>query len=209
MTPKCGGIVIWHWSHRADHTECDDWHAVETEWHREWKSLFPLDSQEVVLEKRSKKHRADVLLHRELVIEFQHSPITIADVKARESFYGRRMVWVFNCRDAFKDGRLTLSDHGEYKTFRWTHPKRTPQRCERPTFFDLGGAGVLDVRKLHGDTRIGGWGYLRTKADFVNAMTLANPRGWMEMLYRGPEAFIDPFDAAKDLDSPQWAPGLP
>jgi len=89
-----------------------------------------------------------------------------------------RWHWAHHARDRFH-------------SFRWSHPKRTPQRCVRPVFFDLGDDEILDVRRIYGDTRTTGWGYIRTYQEFVDAMTLTNPRGWMDMLCRGVDGMDD------------------
>jgi|SRR5690554_109481 len=76
--------------------ECDNWSEGETEWHREWKNNFDIDQQEVVKfdSESGEKHIADVYIDsNDLVIEFQHSPIQIEEIRAREAFY-RRMIWV-------------------------------------------------------------------------------------------------------------------
>lgn len=193
LLAKCGQVVVWHWSHRAN-PECDDWHAVETKWHREWKMRFPEDCQEIILERGGKKHRADVQIASEMVIEFQNAPISITDVRARETFYGRRMAWVFNCTGAWDSDRLRIFDRGEFHSFLWVHPRRTPQRCSRPIFFDLGLGQILDVRRIYGDGRTTGWGYLRSYGEFIDGMTLRNPRGWTDILYRGVEHKLEWLD---------------
>jgi competence protein CoiA len=39
---KCGARVMHHWAH-ATRANCDPWWENETLWHRQWKSLFPID----------------------------------------------------------------------------------------------------------------------------------------------------------------------
>ncbi len=92
----CGEIYIHHWKH-IDATLCDSWKENETEWHREWKGIFPIDWQEVVVRKNGEEHRADVKTPKGLVVEFQNSSISSFDVKARENFYNN-MIWVINAQ---------------------------------------------------------------------------------------------------------------
>lgn len=40
MIAKCGPRILHHWAH-AGRRNCDPWWENETEWHREWKNLFP------------------------------------------------------------------------------------------------------------------------------------------------------------------------
>lgn len=92
----CGEIYIHHWKH-IDATLCDSWKENETEWHREWKGIFPFDWQEVVVRKNGQEHRADIKTPNGLVVEFQNSSISSFDVKSREQFY-KNMIWVINAQ---------------------------------------------------------------------------------------------------------------
>jgi hypothetical protein len=86
VVAKCGKIVSWHWSHLAK--DCDPWYEPESEWHRDWKALFPEDWREVVVG----PHRADIKTPKG-VIEFQASSISPDEIEERENFYGK-MIWV-------------------------------------------------------------------------------------------------------------------
>jgi competence protein CoiA len=91
---KCGIKRIHHWAHLNKRT-CDSWHEPETEWHLQWKNIFPDDWQECCMydEQTGEKHIADVRSSEGLVIEFQHSHIHAKERTAREKFY-KNMVWV-------------------------------------------------------------------------------------------------------------------
>lgn len=92
---KCGPQLVWHWAH-AGRRHCDPWWENETEWHRHWKSQFSVDEREVVhFDASGEKHIADVKTARGMVIEFQNSPMPVAELRAREAFYGR-MMWIVN-----------------------------------------------------------------------------------------------------------------
>ena len=97
---KCGDIYIWHWQHKYD-LECDPWIEHETKWHRDWKSKFPEDCREVIIEKNDEKHIADVRNSKGIVIEFQNSPISTRSIEIREVFYDK-MIWVINA-EKFKE----------------------------------------------------------------------------------------------------------
>jgi hypothetical protein len=99
LIPKCGKIRVHHWSHKNAH--CDHWWESETEWHRQWKGLFPSDWREVIKIdfNTNEKHIADVCNpFKDLVIEFQNSPISIEELNSREIFY-KKMIWVVNAKD--------------------------------------------------------------------------------------------------------------
>ena len=71
-----------------------------------WKNKFPLDSQEVIQFDllTNEKHIADVKTSHNLVIEFQHSVISIEELSAREKFYGD-MIWIVDGLRNDMDGR--------------------------------------------------------------------------------------------------------
>ncbi|PWV55568.1 competence protein CoiA [Chitinophaga sp. S165] len=91
---RCGTERISHWAHRQA-KRCDSWWEPETEWHRTWKSNYPLAWQEKFLPdpNTGEKHMADIYASDGLIIEFQHSHIKPEERVARERFY-RTMVWV-------------------------------------------------------------------------------------------------------------------
>jgi competence CoiA-like predicted nuclease len=105
---KCGNYKIWHWAHKSN-KNCDSWWESETEWHRLWKSYFPIENQEVVHKDidSGEKHIADVKTLNGMVIEFQNSPIAAEELKAREAFY-KRVIWIVN-GDSFKNRFLLTS----------------------------------------------------------------------------------------------------
>jgi|GEM_PF-751246 len=92
---RCGEIYTWHWAHTKAES-CEGWWEPESEWHRQWKKLFPKDNVEVVIVKNGIKHIADILTDGGVVIELQNSSIQSTVIKRRESFYGERMLWVIN-----------------------------------------------------------------------------------------------------------------
>lgn len=94
LIAKCGRVKVWHWAHKGN-PQCDPWWESETEWHRGWKDKFPKEWQEVIHfdPVTGEKHIADVKNPFGLVVEFQHSPISPAEMQAREEFYGE-MVWI-------------------------------------------------------------------------------------------------------------------
>lgn len=93
MTPKCGRQRIWHWAHRGVR-HCDHWWEPETEWHIAWKNRFPTEWQEIIRwADNGEKHIADVTAPGGRVVEFQHSPLSVDERGARETFY-KSMVWV-------------------------------------------------------------------------------------------------------------------
>ena len=98
MVSKCGNYVRWHWAHKSRKT-CDAWQESETDWHRYWKDAFPIDCQEVVHNdvETGEKHIADVKTPSGIVVEVQHSPIAVNEVRSRENFY-KEMIWIVDAQ---------------------------------------------------------------------------------------------------------------
>lgn len=94
VTARCGRQRIWHWAHDRKQN-CDHWSEPETEWHRNWKSLFPTEWQEYIQHDAvtGEKHIADIRSVHGMVVEFQYSRLDPQEREARERFYGN-MVWV-------------------------------------------------------------------------------------------------------------------
>jgi len=104
---KCGAIKTNHWAY-VNAAEGIDYKG-ETEWYLEWKSLFPAENCEVLhTDKFGNHHIADVDLG-DLVIEFQHSPISSLELIQRELFYtsiGKQFVWVLDGKTYLKDAKI-------------------------------------------------------------------------------------------------------
>lgn len=69
----------------------------ETPWHRNWKLAFPTHYREKSFFSQAQncRHRADIHTPCGTTIEFQHSPITLAELQSREAFYPN-LIWVVN-----------------------------------------------------------------------------------------------------------------
>lgn len=169
LTAKCGSIVTHHWAHHA-RPDCDPWWEPVTEWHRAWQDTVPDAAQEV----RVGNHRADILTRSGWVVEVQHSSIGGQEIREREQHYGRRMVWLFDARDAYDTGRLDLRSRRKngrsYTTFRWKHPRKSLTACERVAYLDLDGDQLLRLQAIHASEKCGGWGHVVTRGTFVNWM---------------------------------------
>jgi hypothetical protein len=161
---KCGTINVWHWAHK-NNTECDSWSEGETPWHIEWKSFFPKENQEIVINKcvseycynskettgrpghapcnhndcvdcEYKKHIADIYINNK-IIELQNSSISTEEIAERELFYNN-MCWIFN--------GLTFAQHLEIRkkddvsdiyTFRWKKPPKSLWFVNKEFYIDI------------------------------------------------------------------------
>lgn len=97
----------------------------ESDWHKDWKTAFPLEFRERTFLSKTEGycHRADVFTPCGTAIEFQNSPISIAELVSREAFYPK-MVWVVNGQK-FKGFRvlknLPLMDDPAIADFDFSH----------------------------------------------------------------------------------------
>lgn len=98
---KCGPRIMHHWAHH-NLPDCDPWWENETQWHRDWKNLYPLEYREIAQKAPDGEvHRADIITPTGIVIEVQHSAMTDAERHSREAFY-KNLVWIVDGR-GFKD----------------------------------------------------------------------------------------------------------
>lgn len=136
---KDGPIYATHFAHKAD-TCNDSWHYDKSPWHRRMQNYFPVENQEVIVEHNGEKHIADVLQDG-IVIEFQHSSISMNEFQERNEFYreaGYKVVWVIDLSDAFETyGRIDYEEsaNGNYY-YRWRNPRQYLLPWRKPSDYD-------------------------------------------------------------------------
>ena len=122
------GIRIPHFRHRRKgNCGCSD---GETDWHLSWKSQFENIEVDMGIDPVTGEHnRADAVVGKDFVIEFQHSHIDEKEQSNRERFYGSKggMVWIVDASG--KQNRTRLVRTKETNRF-------VP--CSKPPF-DKGG----------------------------------------------------------------------
>lgn len=132
LIQKRGEIREHHFSHigpkganKKNYVPCSDkWHYDKTDWHIQWQKRFSDESYEKVLEFEGKKHIADVLVG-DIVIEFQHSNISIEEFRDRNEFYtkcGYKVIWIFDLIEEYNNGRIRL-DEWKDNCYHWTYVK--------------------------------------------------------------------------------------
>ena len=97
-----------------------------SEWHYYMQKRFPEEQREIVVKYMGQTHRADIL-HRNQIIEYQHSPISIEELEERNNFYnaaGYSVAWVFDIQEQFDSGAITMMDHDSALMYKWSNPKR-------------------------------------------------------------------------------------
>lgn len=161
LVAHCGEILAWHWQHLSG-KDCDPWAENPSPWHLKWQSYLKGlgASLEVYIHKEGTYHRADAVMPNGIVVELQHSGISVPEIRKREEFY-ENMIWVFNAIEPVEAERLDMRYNGKYYTFRWKHPRKSVAYTTCPTRLDLGDGDVLDLRRMSKDTPCGGWGYMK------------------------------------------------
>lgn len=120
---KVGGKIREH--HFAHKDKCiETWkYENKTPWHRYWQGLFP-EHTEVLLTANDVTHIADILINN-IVIEIQHSPMTIEEFRARNDFYtslGYKVVWIWDLTDKFEAQQISKTKNN-YFEYIWKYTK--------------------------------------------------------------------------------------
>lgn len=168
VVPKVGEINKAHWAHINKENLMCPMSKRETDWHLGWKNYVSRERCEVAFKKGTDLKIADVVLKNGKVVEFQHSPISPAEIRLREDFY-KNMIWVFDIQKSWNSNRFFIIDRGGYFTFRWKNPKKSIAFCTKPVYLDLGDY-FFRLKKIYPDSPCGGWGILKEKEEFINWM---------------------------------------
>lgn len=118
----CGSIKTWHWRHKSL-DDCDSFSEGLTDWHIALQDWFPKEQQEICIG----RHRADVVTSSGVVIEMQHSSISIDEVRKRHEFYtgeDHRLIWVLDGGEFWRNFKIKKNEKGYY-TFRWSYTRET------------------------------------------------------------------------------------
>lgn len=143
MCVKRGTLKAHHFAHALKRT-CEHWTEPMTEWHRNWQMLAPKECREIRLHRANKLHIADIQLPCGLVVEVQHSPISVSEVHRREDFYDN-MVWIVDgtgtCElQTVYDAKVGVVN-GKGKQWWW--------EAKKPVLVDTGsGLAVLSHKKI-------------------------------------------------------------
>lgn len=142
---KQGSIKRWHFSHKQD-TNCKyaNDKDYKTEWHIRMQNYFPKESQEYKFhdDVNNEIHIADVYLKEDnIVLEFQHSPISKEEFLSRTIFHiknGRKIAWFFDESDKnpekvfgkfIKDPSVACNERYRRRAFKWKHLARRELIC--------------------------------------------------------------------------------
>ena len=158
LIQKRGEIREHHFSHigprgtnARNYVPCSDtWHYDKTDWHIQWQKRFPSECYEKVLTDGTEKHIADIFINN-IVVEFQHSTITLEEFRERNLFYlslGYKVIWVFDLIDECESGRIKREDYPE-NCYRWSYVKKLFREI------DVKKEGVLLLFQVSDEDQIG------------------------------------------------------
>lgn len=133
LIQKRGEIREHHFSHigprgmnSRGYVPCSDtWHYDKTDWHIKWQKRFPDECYEKIVTRGDEKHIADVLIN-DIVIEFQHSSISLEDFRDRNRFYtacGYKVIWVFDFIEEFETGKICSMAYPDNE-YQWIYVKK-------------------------------------------------------------------------------------
>ena len=124
---KAGSIKIHHFAH-AQLLDCKNDGSEMSEWHVEWQKSFGLENAEIITNIGDYTQIADINLSN-VVVEFQHSPITYKEAKKRTVFYTqdrRKLFWIFDFRDKYQSRQITIHKSYGYNNlmFKWLNANK-------------------------------------------------------------------------------------
>lgn len=145
--PECKGTVIPkvkgdfripHFAHWG--CECtDNWHYDMSDWHMRMQEYFDEEYREIVCDNGRSTHRADILKDG-VVLEFQHSPISVDEFNDRNNFYislGYKVVWVFDVEEQIDNEQLYFEKTNDSRIqMRWKYPLHVLKCCPKLSEYD-------------------------------------------------------------------------
>lgn len=106
-----------------------------SEWHYSMQNKFSEEQREVIVKYKGQTYRADIL-YKNYIIEFQHSPISMEELKERNDFYstaGYSIAWVFDVQEQYDSGAIASIDRDDDTLmYKWSNPKRCLQCFPQP-----------------------------------------------------------------------------
>lgn len=133
---KNGQVNASHFAHRQGGCT-DNWHYDMSAWHWKMQNCFPKECREVVLSNKYRTHRADIKV-KDIVIEFQNSPISAEEFVDRNEFFselGLRVAWVFNLENQVINETLYPDSHRSNLMI-WKYPMRIFSEAPQPSDYN-------------------------------------------------------------------------
>lgn len=127
VRPRQGKVNAWTFSHlKNDGCYEFDYNNEMSKWHIWWQNIFPNEYKEIIITNNyGIKRRADICIEN-VVIEFQHSPITPDEFRDRNRFYkscGYKVIWLFDGTSC--DISYVKTNNYGNDLYRWKHAPKT------------------------------------------------------------------------------------
>ena len=123
---KKGKINAPHFAHQNGACS-DNWNYDMSWWHRKMQNYFSQEYREIIVTHNNRRHRADILIDN-IVIEFQHSPISISEFNDRNCFFkeaGYRLAWIFDLSEQYESENIYCHEQRDLDyLMHWKHPKK-------------------------------------------------------------------------------------
>jgi len=131
LMAKRGNTVKHHFAHYQN-TQCSN---NKTEWHISYQKLFPDTEIPYPLNPKSGiTHIADIV-HKNLVIEIQHSNIKKEDIISREETYDE-MIWIFDVKNSVTGTEFICRDDAGKCILKLN--RKCLFETTKPTYYDCG-----------------------------------------------------------------------
>ena len=146
MIAKKGDILVHHFSHKSDISNCIMNSINKGEWHKMWQNFCIPENTEVIKNKDENTFIADIYNpNSTYTIELQDSYLEKSKIKDRELFYDK-MMWIINLRN--KNIDMYLED--DYSNKKYIFIKCYNKYfifCKKPVYFDTN-YGLYKKKKL-------------------------------------------------------------
>ena len=169
------GPIRQEWEYEGGQPALSDGYELDTDWHLRWKSLMRTPCVETIVEGEV---LADIVVNGEVVVELQKTPMTLATVQDRLSFYkgalDARVVYLVDISDFWRT-RLSLGEMVKRNTYevQWT-PRRPwlwhlVESVGTHVFFDFnhGSDKLLKVWAHNGEMFASFWTRKRFIAEYL------------------------------------------
>lgn len=193
---KAGSIKIHHFAHEAA-LDCTNDNSEITEWHIEWQKSFGLENAEKIIKIGKHTKIADININN-VIVEFQHSPITYQEAKERSVFYtldNRKCIWIFDFMDKYKNWQIRIhkANGPNHLVFKWNNANKSVlaaydhhKRKNLFLFIQIAEDMIVQVSWVPFDEKKENFtfkafaGYIRTKVEVIEFIKSKIDYSWNE-----------------------------
>lgn len=195
LCPICKGEVFGkiyldkqnHFAHKHN-PSCSYYTGSISDWHINWQSKF----ENIEVRYPEKGLRADVVMPKKTVIEFQNSRITFEEIKRREKGY-KKMIWLFNLSKFDSDKVYVINNQLHWNGFikNWVLPTK-------PFFYHLSNNTIVQIKDPIIETleNKGGYPIYNLITKFWKVFSIDE---WLQMCYDLDKIEVDNFEISENI----------